>query len=73
MADIRSFRVQYTVAEGWGRLPPGVRYQECSDVAVDSKDNVYVFCRVEHPMIVSLKANPNLLLGHCSLPSPKSW
>ena len=52
MADIRSFRVQYTVAEGWGRLPPGVRYQECSDVAVDSKDNVYVFCRGEHPMIV---------------------
>jgi DNA-binding beta-propeller fold protein YncE len=42
----------YRVAEGWGKLPPGYRYVECSDVAVDSKDNVYVFCRGEHPLIV---------------------
>lgn len=42
----------YRVVEGWGKLPPGYRYQEVSDVAVDSKDNVFVFCRGEHPVIV---------------------
>jgi len=42
----------YTVVEGWGRLPPGYRYVEAAGVAVDSKDQVYVFCRGEHPVIV---------------------
>jgi DNA-binding beta-propeller fold protein YncE len=42
----------FSLVEGWGRLPLGYRYQEVSDVAVDSKDNVYVFCRGEHPLIV---------------------
>jgi sugar lactone lactonase YvrE len=42
----------YAPVEGWGKLPSGYRYQEVSDVAVDSHDNVYVFCRAEHPLIV---------------------
>jgi DNA-binding beta-propeller fold protein YncE len=52
MAEMAPYRVEYRVVEGWGRIPSGFRYQECSDVAVDSKDNVYVFCRGEQPVIV---------------------
>ena len=44
--------LKYTVVEGWGKPPPGYRYVEAAGVAVDSKDNVYVFCRGEHPVIV---------------------
>ena len=42
----------YEVAEGWGRLPEGWSYKECAGVGVDASDNVYVFNRGEHPMIV---------------------
>ncbi len=42
----------FEVVEGWGKLPPGYRYKEVTSVAVDSKDNVYVFSRGEHPVIV---------------------
>jgi DNA-binding beta-propeller fold protein YncE len=42
----------YRVAEGWGKLPDGWRYVEAAGVAVDSKDNVYVFTRGDHPVIV---------------------
>ena len=38
--------------EGWGKLPEGWRYVECAGVAVDGKDNVFVFTRGEHPVIV---------------------
>jgi DNA-binding beta-propeller fold protein YncE len=37
---------------GWGQLPEGWRYVECAGVAVDAKDNVFVFTRGEHPVIV---------------------
>jgi len=49
---VGSGRLTYRVAEGWGNLPPGYRYLEAAGVAVDSKDNVYVFTRGEHPVIV---------------------
>ena len=42
----------YMVAEGWGNLPEGWTYKEVAGVGVDSRDNVYVFNRGEHPMIV---------------------
>src|SRR3990172_2720949 len=42
----------FRVLEGWGRLPAGGRYVEAAGVAVDSRDNVYVFNRGEHPLIV---------------------
>ena len=42
----------YEVDVGWGTLPDGWSYQECAAVGVDSNDNVYVFNRGEHPMIV---------------------
>ena len=37
---------------GWGALPEGWRYIEAAGVAVDAKDNVFVFTRGEHPVIV---------------------
>ena len=43
---------RYRVAEGWGELPPGYTYGDCAAVCVDSKDNVYVFTRGAHPVIV---------------------
>ena len=43
---------RYEVIENWGTLPPGWRYGEVAAVGVDSRDNVYVFTRGEHPMIV---------------------
>ncbi len=38
--------------DGWGKLPEGWSFVECPGVAVDSKDNVYVLTRGEHPIIV---------------------
>ena len=38
--------------EDWGELPEGWTYHEATAVAVDSKDNVYVFNRGGHPVIV---------------------
>ena len=43
---------QYKYVEGWAKLPPGMTFQECPGVAVDSRDNIYVLTRGEHPIIV---------------------
>ena len=43
---------RYEVAEGWGELPDGWSFRECAAVGCDSSDNVYVFNRGEHPVIV---------------------
>ena len=43
---------RYEVIENWGKLPDGWRYGEVAAVGVDSKDNVYVFGRGEHPMMI---------------------
>jgi DNA-binding beta-propeller fold protein YncE len=43
---------KYEIVENWGKLPTGWRYGEVAGLACDSKDNVYVFTRGEHPMIV---------------------
>ena len=40
------------MVEGWGELPPGYTYRDGAAVCVDSKDNVYVFNRGAHPVIV---------------------
>jgi DNA-binding beta-propeller fold protein YncE len=42
----------YRVVENWAKLPAGWRYVECAGVAVDRKDDVYVFTRGERPVIV---------------------
>ena len=43
---------RYEVIENWGKLPDGWGFREVAAVAVDRKDNVYVFNRGEHPMMV---------------------
>jgi len=43
---------RYRVAEGWAKLPDGWEFRDVAGVAVDSKDQVYVFNRSEHPMMV---------------------
>jgi len=42
----------YEVVEDWAKLPPGWSFKEIGSVGVDRNDNVYVFNRGEHPMIV---------------------
>ena len=46
---------KYTYAlsgTNWGNLPAGANYKEATSVAVDSQDNLYVFNRGTHPMVV---------------------
>ena len=43
---------RYKPGEGGGKLPDGWSFKDVGAVAVDSKDQVYVFNRGEHPMIV---------------------
>ena len=38
--------------EGWEKLPDGWSFVDVAGVAVDSRDNVYVFNRGEHPVVV---------------------
>ena len=42
----------YRPVEGWGRLPEGWSFVEATSVAVDNSDNVWVFNRGQHPVIV---------------------
>ena len=52
MATVGTAAHTYDVVEGWGKLPDGWTYREAAAVGVDSKDNVYVFSRGDHPIIV---------------------
>ena len=51
-AIIGSGQYRYRVLEGWGALPQGMSLVEGTAVCVDSNDNVYVFNRGAHPVIV---------------------
>ena len=42
----------YRVDTNWAKLPDGWAFRDVAAVAVDHKDQVYVFNRGEHPMIV---------------------
>jgi len=42
----------YEVLIDWAKMPAGWSFLEAVDVAVDSRDRVYVFCRGQHPLIV---------------------
>lgn len=44
--------MNYRPVPGWGRLPDGWSFVEATSVAVDSNDDVYVFNRGKHPVIV---------------------
>ena len=49
---VGSGRFKYRVNAEWAKLPDGWSFKEVGGVGVDSKDNVYVFNRGEHPMIL---------------------
>ena len=53
----------YKVIEKWESLPGGFYWRETAGVATDDQDNIYIFNRGDHPMIV-LDRNGNFI---------KSW
>jgi len=44
--------MSFRAVEGWGRLPDGWSFVEATSVGVGPRDEVYVFNRGEHPVIV---------------------
>jgi DNA-binding beta-propeller fold protein YncE len=44
--------MNYRPVEKWGALPDGMSFVEATSVAVDANDDVYVFNRGKHPIIV---------------------
>ena len=57
---VGSDRFRYHVNADWAKLPDGWSFKEVGGVGVDGNDNVYVFNRGEHPMMVFDRAG-NLL------------
>jgi outer membrane protein assembly factor BamB len=43
---------EYAPVPGWEQLPAGFTHPDVAAVAVDSRGEVYLFCRAEHPVIV---------------------
>jgi len=43
---------RYRIIEDWAKLPDGWSFKEVGAVGVDAADNVYVFNRGDHPMMV---------------------
>src|SRR5438309_10582191 len=43
---------RYEVNADWAKLPDGWSFKEVGGLGVDSNDNVYVFNRGDHPMMV---------------------
>jgi hypothetical protein len=43
---------KYRIVEDWAKLPDGWSFKEVGAVGVDTKDNVYVFNRGDHPIMV---------------------
>ena len=52
MIEVRTGDFNYKLVEGWGKLPEGWEFKQVAGVIVDKKDNVYVFNRGEHPIII---------------------
>ena len=42
----------YEVVAGWEKPPAGIGWREVAGVVTDAEDNVYVFSRGDHPMVV---------------------
>ncbi|MEM7124856.1 MAG: peptidyl-alpha-hydroxyglycine alpha-amidating lyase family protein [Chloroflexota bacterium] len=45
-------KYSYEVEVGWGQLPDGWHFGWIPAVACDSKDNVYVYSRSDHPLVI---------------------
>lgn len=52
MASVGSGKYTYELVEGWGKLPDGWEFGMVVGVAVNSQDQIFVYHRGEHPMIV---------------------
>jgi streptogramin lyase len=42
----------YELAQGWGKLPAGWSFGWIPAIATDSQDNVFVYSRSEHPLVI---------------------
>ena len=42
----------YELAGGWGKLPDGMEFKQVAGVAVDKNDNVYVYNRGTHNLVI---------------------
>jgi hypothetical protein len=51
-ASVGQGSYSYEVAEGWKEPPAGYEWGQIGAVAVDSKDQVYLFTRTDHPLMV---------------------
>ena len=49
---VGSGQFRYRVVAEWAKLPDGWSFKEVGGVGVDRHDNVYVYSRGEHPMII---------------------
>ena len=78
MVTLGTAEFTYEVIENWAKVPPGWSFKEVGGVAADARDNVYVFSRGEHPVMVFDRADPHdgrrpakqrpvLALGHLSV------
>ena len=52
MVRFGSEDLEFEVVEGWGQLPEGWKYHHIIGIDVDKDDNVYIFNRGDHPVIV---------------------
>ena len=63
----------YEPVENWAKLPPGWSFKEIGGIGVDDKDQVYVFNRGEHPMIVFDRvSNGEDTIGRTAMIAPDS-
>jgi DNA-binding beta-propeller fold protein YncE len=52
MTQLGTGPFSYIVEQDWGQLPDGLRVGDIAGIAIDRNDNVYLFNRGDHPMIV---------------------
>ncbi|MEX2261379.1 MAG: peptidyl-alpha-hydroxyglycine alpha-amidating lyase family protein [Bryobacteraceae bacterium] len=50
----------HKLVKDWAQLPKGWNFGDCSGVAVDAEDNVWIFNRGQHP-VIQLDRNGNVL------------
>jgi len=50
--DLRAGAFAYEQDDDWAKIPPGYEFPEAAGVAVDNNDNLFVFNRGPHPVMV---------------------
>ena len=73
MATVGNGAYSYEPMENWAKLPPGWSFKEIGGVGVDRNDNVFVFNRGEHPMIVFDREGKLPPLIRRRIVSPRAW